>query len=112
MPYSESASPTVDPVIVTSRAALVAAVTEAVERAVRRERATSPPSDDRPGKGWLTNAEAMVYLGLSRPTLARYRAAGSLPFSKVGSNVFYRLEDVEALLAAHVVRGGASAPRG
>ena len=51
-------------------------------------------------KAWLTNPEAMEYLGLSRPTLARYRAAGTLPFSKLGSNIYYRVIDVEALLEA------------
>ena len=45
----------------------------------------------------------MRLLGLSKPTLARYRAAGTLPYSKVGSSVYYRLEDVEALLARHAV---------
>lgn len=73
-----------------------------IERAVRNALPTSP-AKDTPGKGWLTNAEAMEYLGLSRPTLARYRKSGRLPFAKVGSNVFYRLADVEALLDRHLV---------
>lgn len=59
---------------------------------------------DRPGKNWLTNAEAVEYLGLSRPTLARYRADGTLPYSKVGSSVFYRLSDVEGLLESRVTQ--------
>ena len=73
-----------------------------IQKAVR---AALPKSqrEDTPGKGWLTNAEAMAYLGLSRPALARYRKSGRLPFAKVGSNVFYRLADVEALLNAHLV---------
>ena len=60
-------------------------------------------------KAWLTNAEAMDYLGLSRPTLARYRAAGKLRYSKVGSSVYYRLTDVEALLESNMVRSGSTA---
>ena len=59
-------------------------------------------------KSWLTNAEAMKYLGLSRPTLARYRAAGTLPFSKLGSNIYYRLCDVEAVLESGMQRSGAA----
>lgn len=55
-------------------------------------------------KAWLTNPEAMQYLGLSRPTLARYRASGKLPYSKVGSSIYYRLSDVEALLESHQIR--------
>ena len=59
-------------------------------------------------KSWLTNAEAMEYLGLSRPTLARYRAAGTLPYSKVGSSIYYRLTDVETLLESNMVRNGST----
>lgn len=55
------------------------------------------------GKSWLTNAEAMEYLGLSRPTLARYRKSGRLPYSKVLANIYYRLADVEALLEGNLV---------
>lgn len=74
------------------------------------------------GKAWLTNAEAMEYLGLSRPTLARYRAAGTLPYSKLGSSIYYKLESVEALLESRLTQsikpnqkprthtGGISAP--
>ena len=60
-------------------------------------------------KAWLTNAEAMEYLDLSRPTLARYRAAGKLRYSKVGSSVYYRLTDVEALLESNMVRSETTA---
>lgn len=49
-------------------------------------------------KRWLTNEEAMEYLGLSRSTLNRYRMEGKIPYSKVGQNVYYRLEDIEELL--------------
>ena len=60
------------------------------------------------GKAWLTNREAQEYLGLSRPTLARYRAAGTLPYSKVGSSIYYRLTDVETLLESNMVRNGST----
>ena len=53
---------------------------------------------DRPGKSWLTQPEAQEYLGLSKATLARYRAAGTLPYSKLGSSIYYRLADVEEML--------------
>ena len=54
------------------------------------------------GKKWLTNPEGMEFLGLSRPTLQRYRASGKLPYSKVGGNIYYKLADLEALLEAHM----------
>ena len=87
-----------DPIFITTQSRLTATVAMAVEQAVRK--ALAPPrSPDIPVyKRWLTSAEAQAYLGLSRATLARYRAAGALPYSRVGSAVYYRLEDVEALL--------------
>ena len=62
---------------------------------------------DRPGKAWLTNAECREYLGLSKPTLARYRAAGTLPYSKIGSSIYYRLSDLEGMLEAGMSRNAA-----
>lgn len=59
---------------------------------------------DRPSKNWLTNRECQAYLGLSKATLARYRASGKLPFSKLGSSVYYRVEDVEGLLESGLNR--------
>ena len=73
-------------------------LTEVIERLTSAEKTM--------GKAWLTNAEAMEYLGLSRPTLARYRAAGTLPNSKIGSNIYYKLSDVEALLESGLQNHG------
>lgn len=99
--------PSDDPIVLLSESRLKTLLEEATERAARRilRAATDPAAGERPGKEWLTNVEAMEYLGLSRPTLARYRAAGKLPYSKPvgGSNVYYRLEDVKALLEASAV---------
>ena len=89
-----------EPIIVTSKAHLQDAVSEAVASAIKKVSAETPAEET---KAWLTNAEAQRYLGLSRGTLARHRADGVLPYSKVGASVFYRLADVEALLASHVV---------
>lgn len=53
----------------------------------------------RHGDGeFMTNDAVMKYLGLSRPTLQRYRDSGRLPFSKIGRKVYYRRSDVEELL--------------
>ena len=65
-------------------------------------------SEKTQGKAWLTNAETIEYLGLSRPTLARYRAAGTLPYSKIKSSIYYRLTDIEALLESGMQPGGAA----
>ena len=91
-----------EPVIVTSKAHLREAVSDAVESAMKRAAAAKDePLANR--KEWLTNREAQSYLGLSKATLARYRASGRLPYSKLGNAVYYRLADVEALLDSHTV---------
>ncbi len=74
-----------------------------IREAVREALPSLPVAErNRPSKAWLTNSEAMSYLGLSRPTLARYRAEGILPYSKLGSSIFYRLSDVENLLESRI----------
>lgn len=52
-------------------------------------------------KDWLTNKEAMGYLELSKTTLQRYRAAGMLPYSKIGGSIFYHLSDLRTLLETY-----------
>ena len=78
-----------------------------IERAVARALAHAPTSrrdgrtaeTTKPGKDWLTNREARTYLGISTPTLQRYRASGRVPYSKVGSRVYYRREHLDAFLS-------------
>jgi len=53
-------------------------------------------------KTWMTNREAMEYLGVSKATLQRYRSDGRLPFSKVDGLIFYRCSDISAFLDAHM----------
>ncbi|MCH7638926.1 MAG: helix-turn-helix domain-containing protein [Bacteroidetes bacterium] len=97
-----------DPVIVCTKSALTRAVAAAVEEGVSRfSKKQLEANESKPTFGWVTNVRAMQLLGLSRPTLARYRKRGMLPYSKVGSTVYYRLEDIEALLESRRVR-----PRG
>lgn len=107
----EPPTPTVEPVIVTTKAALEAAIAAGLERILRKSRPDLPPSEPRQGFGWVTNAEAMRLLGLSKPTLARYRASGKLPYAKVGSSVYYRLADIEGLLEDRLVGAPDSAAR-
>lgn len=79
---------------------LRALLEESAEKAVRRtlRGVIDHAAPARPGKEFMTNREAMAYLGKSRPTLARYRADGTLPFSKVKGSVYYRRADVLALI--------------
>ncbi|MEL6444434.1 MAG: helix-turn-helix domain-containing protein [Bacteroidota bacterium] len=75
-----------------------------VEDAVARALPEAPGESRPVSKEWLTNREAMDYLGLSKATLARYRADGTLPYSKVGANIYYRFGDIDALLKASMCR--------
>lgn len=88
---------------------LTAAATQAADEAARKAVAGVLPhlqsaAADGPGKAWLTNREARDYFGVSNSTLARWRADGVLPYSKVGQAVYYALADVEALLEGGRVR--------
>lgn len=49
-------------------------------------------------KEWLTDREAQAYTGMSKSTLARFRAAGKLRYSKTGNNLRYRKHDLDVLL--------------
>ena len=51
---------------------------------------------------WVSNAQLMQELRVSKPTLARWRQSGALPYAKVGGIVFYRRSDVYALLERHL----------
>lgn len=86
--------------VVTSKHDLQALLDESVRGAVSAAIQKLQPGQPGSSKDWLTNEEAIDYLGLSRPTLQRYRNDGKLPYSRVGSRVYYRREDVEALLEA------------
>lgn len=90
---------TAQPVIVTSKNRLREIATEVLTPIVKEAvRELLPDNSEPDAKAFLTNEEACRYLGLAKPTLARYRADGTLPFHKVGSSVYYRREDVEALI--------------
>ena len=44
----------------------------------------------------MTNADVMRYTGLSKSTLARYRRAEKLPYTRKGQRVYYKRSDVDA----------------
>lgn len=59
--------------------------------------------DEPPKKEWLTNREAMYFLGVSRATMQRYRRDGRILYSKIGSgSLRYRRADLVAFLEAHI----------
>lgn len=49
-------------------------------------------------KKWLDNQEVCQILGISIRTLQTYREKGVLPYTRIKHKMFYKPEDVEALL--------------
>lgn len=49
-------------------------------------------------KSWLKSAEVRKLLSISPGTLQNLRVNGTLPFSKIGSIVYYKQEDILKLL--------------
>lgn len=56
----------------------------------------------QPGQGqskkWLKSAEVRKLLGISPGTLQNLRINGTLRFTKVGSIMYYKLEDINKIL--------------
>ena len=50
----------------------------------------------------LSSNEACQLLGVSKRTLNRYRDNLSLPHSRIGDKVFYRLDDLQKFLDKHI----------
>ena len=84
-------------IVVTSTSDLQKIVDASVEAATTKLLARIHPSNSSP-KEWLTNREAMDFLGLSKTTLQRYRTSGRLPYSKIGGNIYYQYTDLVSLL--------------
>ena len=47
---------------------------------------------------WLDNQEFMQYMKISKRLAQHYRDSGVITFSQIGSKIYYRLSDIEALL--------------
>ena len=84
-------------VIVASTSDLTRIISASVEAATKKAVSTVPMLSQG-AKDWLTNKEAMEFLGLSKTTLQRYRASGRLPYSKIGGNIYYQYSDLIAIL--------------
>lgn len=94
-----------DSLVLTTPPELRALLADALGDAVGALRDASPPTaaPDRPALGYVSNREAARQLGVSKSTLARWRADRLLPYSKIGERVFYAVEDVRALMAGRRV---------
>ncbi len=52
---------------------------------------------------WISNPEAAEMLHVTLRTLQNYRDNGILPFSQVGSKIYYKLSDLREHLDSHYV---------
>ncbi|NHJ33677.1 MAG: helix-turn-helix domain-containing protein [Asgard group archaeon] len=53
---------------------------------------------------WLDTSEAARILKVSTRTLQNYRDNGTLPFSKIGSKIYFKATDIEGLLTEHYIK--------
>jgi len=49
-------------------------------------------------KKWLRSAEVREMLGISPGTLQNLRINGTIPFTRIGSTLFYDLDDIQKIL--------------
>lgn len=66
-----------------------------VKQAVREEMAafstnTAEPNNDRP----ITTKQLCEYLGITEPTVIRWKKKGKIPFLQIGTAVRFNLKDV------------------
>jgi ribonucleotide reductase beta subunit family protein with ferritin-like domain len=77
-------------------------ITKADLREFKSELLTEIKQLMQPGQGqskkWLKSVEVRKLLGISPGTLQNLRINGTLRFSKVGSIMYYRLEDINKIL--------------
>ncbi len=55
-------------------------------------------SEEKSGKEWLDTQEVLFTLSISNRTLQSYRDSGLLPYTQVGSKMFYKPEDIHTLM--------------
>jgi hypothetical protein len=54
------------------------------------------PSNDL--SDWIDAQDVMLKLHISARTLQTLRTNGTLPFSRIGGKLYYRISDIEAIL--------------
>nr|WP_283242766.1 helix-turn-helix domain-containing protein [Marinifilum caeruleilacunae] len=70
---------------------------EAVEKLSRKH---FYPLEER----WLDNQEVCQTLLISKRTLQTYRDNGTLPFSQIGSKIYYKSSDIQAHLDKNYIQ--------
>ena len=67
---------------------------------------SSLPLTHAPGiiEKWIDAQDILMRLPISRKTLQRWRKNKLLPYSRIGSKIFYREADVQEMLMKHLRR--------
>ena len=74
----------------------------AIRADMRKALAEMRASEDGPDAAAFDTRGAAAYLGVSERTIARMRADGRLPASRIGRQVRFRREDMDAFLAESI----------
>ena len=56
------------------------------------------PTEVNPNKQWLKSVEVRKMLQISPGTLQTLRINGTLPFTRLGGSIYYKLNDIKAVL--------------
>ena len=69
-------------------------LTDAIRNVVREELSKVSPEDLQPPQDLLTEKEVLKKLGITQPTISKWRQKGKIPFVRVGSSIRYDLGKV------------------
>ena len=69
-----------------------------VEAIERKAEALCRRQEDVSLKKWLDNQDVCDVLGISKRTLQTYRDNGTLAYTQINHKIFYKPEDVEAVI--------------
>jgi NDP-sugar pyrophosphorylase family protein len=67
---------------------------DAIDKYIRAKRVRKPVTDDL----WLDNDAVCTYLKVSRRTLQRYRASGTIAYPMIGHKTYYKGSEVQRML--------------
>lgn len=74
---------------------------ELIQKIEKIDRKISAMQAENTANRWLTNKEVSEMLSVTGRTLQNYRDSGILPFSQVGSKIYYREDDIQEFLLNH-----------
>lgn len=90
-------------VFVASRRDLDEAVLDAVREVLPWAISNLDPPEPEPPQEVLSNGQTMEFMDVSKSTLQRWRDKGILPYSKIGSSIYYKREDLIRVVEEHRV---------